>query len=354
LTRFFATILSIKYGKSVDYEGDPFSYVFFPVFDTFIEETKEAVAVMFTAINWRVYFENLLPDNIVGVTLVLSNGCDEPFTYTINGHDVVFVGEGDLHDKNFDDMRRTTSFASLTNKTTISTTSLERNNFVFDSSECPYIIHVYPSEAYYNMHNTDTPAIITSAVAGIFVFTVLLFVAFDRLVECRQRILLKKATQTTEILSSIYPANIRDKLLAEHSTGVDGKKSENSDILAPNHRLKSFLNNSDKDPNSTNGLQASMQPLADLFPNTTVCKFHLCSDEESRGTCNMPSPYTDCVIACSFPPPNTVFADIAGFTAWSSVRDPAQVFILLQTLYGAFDSLAKSRKVFKIETIGDW
>ena len=38
--------------------------------------------------------------------------------------------------------------------------------------------------------------------------------------------------------------------------------------------------------------------------------------------------------------------------AWSSTRDPAQVFILLQTLYEAFDNIAKRRKVFKVETVG--
>lgn len=47
------------------------------------------------------------------------------------------------------------------------------------------------------------------------------------------------------------------------------------------------------------------------------------------------------------------FSDIAGFTAWSSTRDPTQVFILLQTVYQAFDRIAKRRKVFKVETIGD-
>lgn len=47
------------------------------------------------------------------------------------------------------------------------------------------------------------------------------------------------------------------------------------------------------------------------------------------------------------------FADIAGFTAWSSSREPAQVFTLLETLYGAFDKIAKRRRVFKVETIGD-
>jgi hypothetical protein len=54
-----------------------------------------------------------------------------------------------------------------------------------------------------------------------------------------------------------------------------------------------------------------------------------------------------------FPKCTVLFADIVGFTAWSSVRDPTQVFTLLETLYNSFDQIAKKRKVFKVETIGD-
>jgi class 3 adenylate cyclase len=42
-----------------------------------------------------------------------------------------------------------------------------------------------------------------------------------------------------------------------------------------------------------------------------------------------------------------------GFTAWSSEREPEQVFTLLQSLYQSFDRIAKKRGVFKVETIGD-
>ena len=54
------------------------------------------------------------------------------------------------------------------------------------------------------------------------------------------------------------------------------------------------------------------KPIADLFPNTTV-----------------------------------LVADIVGFTAWSSVREPALVFQLLQTIFYEFDKIAKKRGVFK-------
>jgi hypothetical protein len=38
--------------------------------------------------------------------------------------------------------------------------------------------------------------------------------------------------------------------------------------------------------------------------------------------------------------------------AWSSVREPTQVFQLLETIYHAFDEIARRRRVFKVETVG--
>ncbi|KAL7560643.1 hypothetical protein ACA910_001327, partial [Epithemia clementina (nom. ined.)] len=58
-------------------------------------------------------------------------------------------------------------------------------------------------------------------------------------------------------------------------------------------------------------------------------------------------------IAELFPHTTVLFLDIAGFTAWSSEREPTQVFQLLETLYQSFDDAASRLGVFKIETIGD-
>ena len=48
-----------------------------------------------------------------------------------------------------------------------------------------------------------------------------------------------------------------------------------------------------------------------------------------------------------------MFADIEGFTAWSSMREPHQVFTLLEQIYFEFDKLAKRKSIFKVETVGD-
>ena len=58
-------------------------------------------------------------------------------------------------------------------------------------------------------------------------------------------------------------------------------------------------------------------------------------------------------IADLFPEVTVMFADLVGFTAWSSTREPAQVFTLLETIYHEFDQIAQRRRVFKVETVGD-
>lgn len=41
---------------------------------------------------------------------------------------------------------------------------------------------------------------------------------------------------------------------------------------------------------------------------------------------------------------------IAGFTAWSSIREPTHVFLLLESIFQAFDEEARKAGVFKVET----
>ena len=40
------------------------------------------------------------------------------------------------------------------------------------------------------------------------------------------------------------------------------------------------------------------------------------------------------------------------FSAWSSEREPEQLFQLLETIFQALDKLARRHQVFKVETIG--
>jgi hypothetical protein len=97
-----------------------------------------------------------------------------------------------------------------------------------------------------------------------------------------------------------------------------GRKRLNDDLIkATKYQLKQYMKSS---PGHLDGITGGFdsKPIADLFLDATV-----------------------------------LFADISGFTAWSSVREPTQVFTLLESVYRAFDIIARRRKVFKVETVGD-
>ena len=49
-----------------------------------------------------------------------------------------------------------------------------------------------------------------------------------------------------------------------------------------------------------------------------------------------------------------LLVNIDGFTAWSSVREPNQVFKFLEQLYETFDSIADTHKIYKVETTGEY
>ena len=58
-------------------------------------------------------------------------------------------------------------------------------------------------------------------------------------------------------------------------------------------------------------------------------------------------------IAELYPETTVMLADLVGFTAWSAVHKPSEVFLLLETIFYEFDILASKRDIFKVETVGD-
>ena len=94
--------------------------------------------------------------------------------------------------------------------------------------------------------------------------------------------------------------------------------------------------------------EAALKVVASLFPKGVQDEVLRGAYVTSRGT-----PANGNVIASFFPETTIMFADIAGFTAWSSTREPEQVFRLLETVYGAIDEIALRRGIFKVETVGD-
>jgi class 3 adenylate cyclase len=142
------------------------------------------------------------------------------------------------------------------------------------------------------------------------------------------------AERSNAIVSSLFPSNVRERLFNE-STHHDlpGDPFPDIPIATGESRVKSRLRSFMTD----GGMEQSQQPW-----DSTESETH----EDIVVFKSKP-------IADLFPETTILFADISGFTAWSSMREPAQVFVLLETIYNGFDHIARRRRVYKVETIGD-
>jgi class 3 adenylate cyclase len=169
-----------------------------------------------------------------------------------------------------------------------------------------YSIEVYPTEELESVFLTSKPKIYTATLVVIFFFTTLVFILYDALVERRQKVVMSTAVASNAIVASLFPAVVRKRLYQQDAP----PKPKNPVMEAAKSLRASGAMMEERNPKN--------KPIADLFHDCTV-----------------------------------LFADIVGFTSWSSQREPTEVFTVLETLYGSFDRIAKKRGVFKVETIGD-
>lgn len=293
---------------------DLVSKFYYPVFDG-LDENQTMVGVVIALINWHTYFAQILPPGANGVVIVLTSECDSDYTYIIEGEVARLLGPGDLHNPKFNDMRRENSFTNLLEPKEGDIKRFTQVNV--NSGYCPFTMTIYPTEDLYNEFITDAPLLYLFAVIAMFALTIVLFLAYDFIIEARQQRAMKRAIQSRAIVSSLFPAAVRERLFKADDS--DANRNAMKDKVFRRDHAKNKLRNFLSDAITKDSKPAiEAKPIADLFPHTTV-----------------------------------MFSDIAGFTKWSSERDPTHVFTLLQTVYHTFDRIAKRRNVFKVETIGD-
>ena len=123
------------------------------------------------------------------------------------------------------------------------------------------------------------------------------FVVYDLLVERRQKRLLEEATKSGKIVDSLFPRAVRDRLFDDKDKPKPSSRTlfKSASMIEDRYLRQGHAQGSEEGSQSLS--LGNLPPIADLYNDTTV-----------------------------------MFADIAGFTAWSSEREPSQVFQLLESL----------------------
>lgn len=93
-TAKFARLMSMEAGQDVEYQGDPMSNFYVPIFNSF-DDDRKATAVLVGLFNWGNMFAGVLPLNFGGIDVVLNNPCYDSFTYRLGfGGIVTPIGTG--------------------------------------------------------------------------------------------------------------------------------------------------------------------------------------------------------------------------------------------------------------------
>ena len=212
------------------------SFLMEPVYSSF-EESPTLAGVLIAVTAFENLFDRLLPDQTNGVMCVVTDSCGNAITYELNGPKSTFLENPDLHDPSFDEYRRFTP--------------MELYHTIVDGL-CVHDLHIYPSSTLRESYNTSKPAVYTSVVALAFFVTTILLVVYDITVTRRQEQTMRSALRSGALVDSLFPANVRDRVMEDANTG--GEKN--------------------KLTGDVGGFRT--RPIADFFPNTTLmCKYQL-------------------------------------------------------------------------------
>lgn len=193
----------LVYGADTQFGNfTPESYILVPIYRKVVLEEErrvdDIVGTVMSLLPWENYFKDLLPEGIDGITLVVSNTCNQTFTYEINGPEVAYLGIGDMHDSSFDEYVIETTFSP------------------FEAEmPCAVTLSLYPTLEFESTYATNKPLVYTIAVLGVFLLTAAVFFLYDCFVERRQSKVLLTAEKSTAIVSSLFPQQVADKLMEQ-------------------------------------------------------------------------------------------------------------------------------------------
>ena len=245
-------------------------HVFYPVL-----VAKQLVGVVGISINWDTFLTALLPPkNSEHTQVVVRNTWGQVFTFGFKPKEgkgeLEFISFGDVHDTRFSDMVVSSSVYDI--EQIISTASPNKNANYTD--HCIYSFQVYPTPAYESVFLSSAPYLYAAATFAVFLFTSLVFIIYDLIVAHRQRKVMSSAMETREIVSTLFPQSVQDRLYGSKTRDSGGSFITTSKML-----METFL--SDGGTSQPFGqLESSVgdsKAIADFFPHT-VSATHTAAD----------------------------------------------------------------------------
>lgn len=188
-----------------------------------------------------------------GIVVVVEDSCSGDFSFLIENGNMHWLGRGKTHDVMCKSHAYAFSFELLTE---------EQRQYTSRSWEvrCDVTFSVHPSSQYRDQNFSRSPMIISFVAFVFFVISTALLL-YNSYIQMKQQKIIAKASRSEAIVQSLFPINVRERLLVDGRTEI----TANMDLTY-----------NEETERTDDG------PIADLFPSCSV-----------------------------------IFMDLANFTAWS-------------------------------------
>lgn len=327
----------------VDTGGDvqPGSAIFQPIYKTYggygpniinseIVNSTSIKGFAMGVFSWQQYFSGILPEGTNGVFCVLKSTCgqQESHTFRIGGRHAAYIGIGALHDRQFDELSVTTHMNHF-HSTSPSPSSTVKKEIDRDTSTCSYTVSIYPSEEFRSSFESNRTAVFTSVIGAVFLATGFVFFLYVSIIGNRQNKVMEIAMGTSAIVASLFPSTVRERIIKDaeqevrRRTSVQeserGGSAHGSIINKARRKASSQKIQEQRQKHEEQQQQHRGKPIADLFPEATgkyTYPYLVPPPGRQR--------FERLTDVSSISLLKVLFADIVGFTAWSSIREPTQ------------------------------
>ena len=164
------------------------------------------------------------------------------------------MGPGDLHDTEFNEHEVRVPFSDEVGP-----------EYTLDLGYCLYEFRIYPSREFRESMEDNSPLYLCLISASVFFMIAVAFFVYDLFVHKRNTKIVDAAAKSNAIILSLFPAKVRDQLLAQRQWDTNTKRNAE---LSQEEKNPDILFNNSADLCET--LYSDSAPIADLFPDCTV------------------------------------------------------------------------------------
>jgi hypothetical protein len=218
---------------------EPQVYIMDPVLSSFEMKDEPPAGFIFAVTYMSRLLDRHTTTEYDGLVVVLSNTCNNGTTSTpistfeYQNAKAVYLGAGDLHNPAWDQWKRSGPIQFYFD--------INADKIPVDVSNdvCLHYIDIYPSNEFQEQYVTNKPQMYTFVVLLAFMLTAALLALYENKANKRQEKTMKSALHSTALVSSLFPEQVRDRLLndaeAEEQRAEGGRHKKNSACVNKNH-----------------------------------------------------------------------------------------------------------------------